>query len=39
MSLIETREVTRIYQMGANQVAALERVSMGADEGEFIAIQ
>src|SRR5207237_9856300 len=23
----------------ANQVAALERVSMGADEGEFIAIQ
>ncbi len=39
MSLIETREVTRIYQMGANQVAALERVSMGADEGEFVAIQ
>src|SRR5437016_9425891 len=39
MSLIETREVTRIYQMGANQVAALERVSMGADESEFVAIQ
>src|SRR6266446_4857719 len=39
MSLIETREVTRIYQMGANQVAALDHVTMGADEGEFVAIQ
>jgi putative ABC transport system ATP-binding protein len=39
MSLIETREVTRIYQMGANQVAALDRVTMGADRGEFVAIQ
>jgi putative ABC transport system ATP-binding protein len=39
MSLIETREVTRIYQMGANQVAALDRVTMGVDEGEFVAIQ
>jgi putative ABC transport system ATP-binding protein len=37
--LIETRQVTRIYQMGANQVAALDGVSMGADEGEFVAIQ
>jgi len=37
--LIGTREVTRIYQMGTNQVTALERVSMGADEGEFVAIQ
>src|SRR5213080_1943913 len=25
--------------MGTNQVTALERVSMGADEGEFVAIQ
>src|SRR3989440_7533270 len=39
MPLIETREVTRIYQMGTNLVTALERVSMGADEGEFVAIQ
>src|SRR2546422_1172019 len=39
MPLIETREVTRMYQMGTNQVTALERVSMGADEGEFVAIQ
>src|SRR5947199_7991381 len=37
--LIETREASRIYQMGTNQVTALERVSMGADEGEFVAIQ
>src|SRR5215510_9397027 len=39
MSLIETREVTRVYQMGANQVAALDRVTMGVTEGEFVAIQ
>ena len=39
MSLIETREITRIYQMGTNQVTALDRVSMSADEGEFVAIQ
>src|SRR5436190_10836081 len=37
--LIETREVSRVYQMGANQVTALDRVTMGADEGEFVAIQ
>ena len=39
MSLIETREVTRVYQMGANQVTALDRVNIGVDEGEFVAIQ
>src|SRR6266478_5889855 len=39
MPLIETREITRIYQMGTNQVTALDRVSMSADEGEFVAIQ
>lgn len=39
MSLIETREVTRIYQMGTNRVTALDRVTMGADEAEFVAIQ
>jgi putative ABC transport system ATP-binding protein len=37
--LIETREASRVYQMGTNQVTALDRVSMGADEGEFVAIQ
>src|SRR5947209_14578595 len=39
MPLIETREASRVYQMGTNQVTALDRVSMGADEGEFVAIQ
>jgi putative ABC transport system ATP-binding protein len=39
MFLIETRDVTRVYQMGTNQVTALDRVSMGVDEGEFVAIQ
>jgi len=39
MSLIETREVSRVYQMGSNQVTALDHVSMGAVEGEFVAIQ
>ena len=37
--LIETREVTRVYQMGANEVTALDRVTMGANPGEFVAIQ
>jgi len=37
--LVETREATRVYQMGANQVIALDSVTMGADEGEFVAIQ
>src|SRR5262249_16503456 len=37
--LIETHEVTRVYQMGANQVAALDHVTMGVNEGEFVAIQ
>jgi len=37
--LIETREVSRVYQMGSNQVTALDHVSTGAAEGEFVAIQ
>ena len=37
--LIQTREVTRIYEMGASRVTALERVTMGANEGEYVAIQ
>jgi putative ABC transport system ATP-binding protein len=39
MPLIETRDVSRVYQMGNNQVTALDRVTMGAQEGEFVAIQ
>src|SRR6266481_4979805 len=37
--LIETRAVTRIYQMGSNEVKALDDVSIGISEGEFVAIQ
>ena len=37
--LIETRDVTRMYQMGANQVTALDHVSIGIGEGEFVSIQ
>ena len=39
MSLIETQEVTRVYQMGANLVTALDHVNVRLDEGEFVAIQ
>ena len=37
--LIETNEVTRVYQMGTNLVTALDRVTMSVSEGEFVAIQ
>src|SRR4026207_646228 len=37
--LIETNEVTRLYQMGANEVVALDRVTMGIEEGDFVAIR
>ena len=39
MPLIETRAVTRVYQMGSSEVKALDDVSIGIDEGEFVAIQ
>jgi putative ABC transport system ATP-binding protein len=39
MSLIETQEVTRVYQMGTNLVTALDHVNVRLDEGEFVAIQ
>lgn len=39
MPLIETRDITRIYQMGNTQVVALDHVSMHVDEGEFVALQ
>jgi putative ABC transport system ATP-binding protein len=39
MSLIETQEVTRVYQMGTNLVTALDRVNVSLNEGEFVAIQ
>jgi putative ABC transport system ATP-binding protein len=39
MSLIETQEVTRVYQMGTNLVTALDHVNVNLSEGEFVAIQ
>ena len=39
MSLIETKEVTRIYQMGTTKVTALDHVNVGIDAGEFVSIQ
>jgi putative ABC transport system ATP-binding protein len=37
--LIETHDVTRVYQMGTNLVTALDNVNIGVDQGEFVAIQ
>lgn len=37
--ILEAREVSKVYQMGANSVAALNEVSLGVAEGEFVAIQ
>jgi len=37
--LIETREVSRVYQMGTTQVTALDRVSIAIAEAEFVSIQ
>ena len=39
MPLIETQEVSRVYQMGANLVTALDHVNVRLNEGEFVAIQ
>src|SRR5436190_1273715 len=37
--LIETKEVSRVYQMGVTLVTALDQVTMGIGEGEFVSIQ
>ncbi|HKP47152.1 MAG TPA: ABC transporter ATP-binding protein [Pyrinomonadaceae bacterium] len=39
MSLIEAREVSKVYQMGSSTVAALDGISLQIDEGQFVAIQ
>ena len=38
MSLIEVRDVYKIYNPGENEVRALDGVSLTIDEGEFVAI-
>ena len=37
--LLSAREVSKVYQMGTNNVAALDNVSIDVQEGEFVAIQ
>lgn len=39
MPLLEAREVSKVYQMGATNVTALDDVSLQISEGEFVAIQ
>ncbi len=38
-SILEAREVSKIYQMGSTKVFALNGVSLDVREGEFVAIQ
>ncbi len=38
-SLLEAREVSKVYQMGSTSVAALDSVSLTVKEGEFVSIQ
>ncbi len=38
MALIETRQLTKIYQLGETEVRALAGVSIAVAEGEFVAV-
>lgn len=38
MSLIEAKEITKVYQLGDIEVRALDGVSVTIEEGEFLAI-
>ncbi len=38
-AILEAREVSKVYQMGSNTVAALDKVSVAINDGEFAAIQ
>lgn len=38
-SILEAREVSKVYQMGSTTVAALDHVSVTVNAGEFAAIQ
>jgi ABC-type lipoprotein export system ATPase subunit len=39
MSILEARNVSKVYQMGATSVTALDDVSVALNEGEFVSIQ
>ncbi len=38
-ALLETREASKIYQMGNTEVVALDRASVSIRVGEFVALQ
>jgi putative ABC transport system ATP-binding protein len=38
-TILEARDVSKIYRMGSTKVAALDCVSIGVEAGEFVAIQ
>ena len=38
-ALLEAKDISKIYQMGATEVAALNHVSLDVKAGEFVAIQ
>jgi putative ABC transport system ATP-binding protein len=39
MALIEAREVSKVYEIGARRVAVLDRVSLAVAAGEFLVIE
>jgi putative ABC transport system ATP-binding protein len=39
MSILEARDISKVYQMGTSTVAALDHVSVSVSAGEFVAIQ
>jgi putative ABC transport system ATP-binding protein len=39
MALIEAREVSKVYEIGARRVAVLDGVSLAVAEGEFLVIE
>jgi len=39
MPLLEAKDVSKVYLMGTTNVRALDNVSIGVDEGEFVSIQ
>lgn len=38
MALLELRDITKVYQLGGEEIRALDGVSLDIDEGEFISI-
>lgn len=38
MSLIELKEVSRVYKMGAEEIYALNKINLSIEEGEFVVI-